>query len=186
MVVASVVDGRVRIRDEGLKSESVAGRVRDELLATEGVTSVEGNPRVGSLLVLYNAARTALENILKAVSGILGTGHEGRTEGAQQGEPKQSWWKKVMRPEQGEQSEGEQGEPVQSWWRQMLAKAKVSPAASSVMKRRVMNNIGMLASLTLSLLAALFSFKKLHILSGLVFVALFGEHFYQRRARMLR
>ena len=150
MVVASVLDGRVRIRDEGLKREPLVTRVREALLATPGVSQVEANPRVGSLLVLYSAALTAVEKILKMVSELLGSGEEVK--------------------------------PAQSTGRRLLG--RVALAVPSVLKRRTINNIGMLASLVLSLAAAIFSLKKLHILTGILFVALFGKHFYERRAQM--
>jgi len=155
MVVASLLDGRVRIRDEGLKREPLITRVREALLATPGVSAVDANPRVGSLLVLYSAALTAVEKILKMVSDLLGSGEEVRG-GA---EPAQS-------------------SAVRSFIR------RASPGEPSVLKRRTLNNIGMLASLVLSLAAAILGFKKLHILTGIVFVALFGRHFYERRAQM--
>jgi cation transport ATPase len=160
MVVASMLDGRVRIRDEGLKREPLASRVKEELLATPGVSSVEANTRVGSLLVLYSAALTAAEKILKTVAQLLGS--EAETSASEQ-------------PAQGEQSSGSWKLPLP--WR-------TPHAERSVLKRRVLNNIGMLASLTFSLVAAIFHLKKLHILTGIIFLALFGDHFYQRRARM--
>lgn len=76
MVVASHVDGRVRIRDDGLKKGGTASRIKEALLAEPGVSGVESNPRVGSLLVLYSAALTALEKILKKISEMLGSSLE--------------------------------------------------------------------------------------------------------------
>ena len=154
MVVASLLDGRVRIRDEGLKREPLVTRVREALLATPGISQVDANPRVGSLLILYSAALTAVEKILKMVSELLGSGVEASGS----------------------------AEPAQSTGRRLLG--KVSLAVPSVLKTRTINNIGMLASLALSLAAAIFSLKKLHILAGIIFVALFGRHFYERRTRM--
>jgi len=155
MVVASLVDGRVRIRDEGLKREPLVAQVREALLATPGVSGVEANTRVGSLLVLYSAALTAVEKILKTVSHLLGSGEE----------------------------VGGRAEPAQSSGKRSFI-GRASLGVPSVLKRRILNNIGMLASLVLSLAAAILGFKKLHILTGILFVALFGRHFYERRAQM--
>ncbi len=166
MVVASLVAGRVRIRDNELKKAQQAQRVREELLGTPGVSSVEANPRVGSLLVLYDEALAALEKILKAVSEILDSEVD-------MGES--------AVPLHGE-SEG--GEPARGFWRRTLQRGKVTPVEPSILKRRILSNIGMLSSLLVSVVAALFDLKKLHILSGVLFLLLFGEHFYQRRARM--
>ena len=155
MVVASLLEGRVRVRDEGLKREPLITRVREALLATPGVSEVEANPRVGSLLVLYSAALTAAEKILKTVSDLLGSGEEVRGRGA--------------------------AEPARSAWK-MPSLGKLSPISPRVKGQLV--NIGMLASLVISLAAAIFGLKKLHILTGIIFVVLFGDHFYQRKEYM--
>ncbi|HBG06145.1 MAG: hypothetical protein A2075_02485 [Geobacteraceae bacterium GWC2_58_44] len=155
MVVASLVDGRVRIRDEKLKREPVLARIKEELMAAPGVTGVEANPRVGSLLVIYSAALTAVEKILKTVSELLGSGVE--VSGS--------------------------AEPARSFVKMPFIRRE-SFAVPSVLKARVLNNIGMLASLVLSIGLGIFGLKKLHILTGIVFVALFGKHFYERRAQM--
>ena len=162
MVVASLLDGRVRIRDEGLKKGPLATRVREALLAAPGVSAVEVNPRVGSLLVLYSAAVTAAEKILKKLAQLLGSEVES-SGGANRVE--------------SEQGRARVFAKLQFPWR-------TPQAEGSVLKRRVLNNIGMLAALTASMVAAIFHLKKLHILTGIIFLFLFGDHFYQRRARM--
>lgn len=154
MVVASVLDGRIRVRDEGLKKEPLLSRVREALLETPGVAAVEVNPRVGSLLVLFDAALAAAQRLLQVVSDLLG-----------QPLPAE------------EPAAAAQGTPGRFFAR------KVSFALSPALKKRVIN-IGMLASLLLSVAAAVFHFKKLHVLTGIVFLALFGDHYYQRRSLM--
>jgi len=162
MVVASLVDGRVRIRDEGLKREPLVTRVREALLGAPGVSAVEANPRVGSLLILYSAALTAVEQILKTVSDLLGSGAE----------------------EGGAAESGKTtAEPGKATGKFPFTR-KLSFAMPSVMKRRVVNNIGMLASLALSLAAVIFHLKKIHVLAGIVFVALFGVHLFERRQQV--
>ena len=153
MVVASLLDGRVRVRDEALKSEPRAAQVRDALLATPGVAAAEVNLRVGSMLVLYDAALAAVDQILESIAGLLGTSVTPGEAAAQK------------RP-----------------FRMPLA-GKVSLSLTPAVKRRVVN-IGMFASLLLSVAAAILDLKKLHILAGVVFLALFGDHFYQRKGQM--
>lgn len=145
MVVASHFEGRIRIRDEGLKGEPLLSRIREVLLATPGVSGVEANPRVGSLLVLYTAAVTGTEAILKVVSDFLGSAEMA-------------------------------GKAAQA--KRVSARAPFSIPAR--VKRNV-GNIGMLAALLLSVAAAIFDLKKLHILAGIVFLALFGVHFFERK-----
>lgn len=162
MVVASQVEGRVRIRDEGLKRALVAGEVRDALLESEGVTGVESNPRVGSLLVLYNAAVTAVEHILKKVSELLGTEEE-QTE---------------------ERAEGEEAPRSFPGVRLIERLSQSMPRSISRRWKRNLVNAGMLLSLAVSLLLGFFGLKKLHILTGILFVALFGDHFYLHKERI--
>jgi len=74
MLVASNIAGRLRVRDEKLRKEPLAANIREKLLETPGVTGVEANPRVGSLLVLYSAAVEGVESILELISGLLDKG----------------------------------------------------------------------------------------------------------------
>lgn len=145
MVVASHFDGRVRIRDEGLKKAPLLARVKESLLATPGVSEVDGNPRVGSLLILYNATVTAVERILETVAGLIGTKEAG----------------------------GKAADPGR-------VSTRVPFSIPAKVKRNVAN-FGMLAALLLSVAAAIFDLKKLHILAGIVFLALFGVHFFERK-----
>ena len=171
MVVASLLDGRIRIRDEGQKKEPLASRVREALLAAPGVSSVEANPRVGSLLVLFSAAVTAVEKILKTVSDLLGIAAESPDSAEQAPSPGIPF--------------AERASSATSQVRKKLL-SLVGRAALAVppgAKRRMVN-IGMLASLAVSLAAAIFGLKKLHILTGIIFVALFGDHFYQKKEAM--
>lgn len=57
---------------------------------------------------------------------------------------------------------------------------RVSLSIPPRLKRNVVN-VGMLASLLLSIVAAIFDLKKLHILTGILFLAFFGDHLYERR-----
>lgn len=45
-------------------------------------------------------------------------------------------------------------------------------------------NLGMLASLVTSMLGIIFGLKKLHVAAGLLFLALFGIHIFERRRAM--
>ncbi|ADI86014.2 heavy-metal-associated domain-containing protein [Geobacter sulfurreducens] len=145
MVVASHVAGRLRIRDEKMRRESVAGRVRETLEATTGVSSVEVNARVGSVLVIYSAAVTG-EDILAVVSKLVGS---------------------------TAMEEGVAAAPVK-------ACPRISLTIPPRLKRNAAN-IGMLATLVLSLVAAPFHLKKLHVVAGIAFAALAGDHLYERR-----
>ena len=45
-------------------------------------------------------------------------------------------------------------------------------------------NYGMLATLVLSVLAAVVHLKKLHVLAGILFLGFFGAHFFERKQFM--
>jgi hypothetical protein len=155
MEVSSHFEGRIRIRDEGLKKEPLLAKAREALLAMPGVSGVEANPRVGSLLILYAAAVTAVQKMMKTLSEILG-------------------------------SREVNADPVGSApasGRIPLVR-RVSSAIPSVLKKRILNNIGMLVSLGISLGAAVFYLKKLHVLAGIIFVGMFGIHLFERRMRV--
>lgn len=154
MIVASLLNGRVRVRDEALKRGALAALVTDALMDTPGVASAEVNPRVGSLLVLYDAALVAVERILEAVSELVGSSPP--AEG----------------PAQAVSGPG--GVPFVR---------RMSLSLPAAVKKRVVN-IGMLASLLLSVAAAILDFKKLHVLAGILFLALFGDHLYMRKEHM--
>ena len=181
MVVASLLDGRVRLRDEGLKKEPLVSQVREALLATPGVSAVEANTRVGSVLILYSAALKAVDKILKTVAHLLGADEEVRVsaEPARSAE-KTPLLKRITNAIFPRVKKTLSGISMPAGVKRKLEKI----SAGSVLKRRIVGNIGMLASLALSMGAALFGLKKLHIISGIVFLFLFGDHFYQRRARV--
>ena len=147
MVVTSHIEGRVRIRDEGLKEEALLTKVREALLDNPGIANVEANPRVGSLLVLYSSPLTGVERIQQIISGFLG-----------------------------------EGEPVAPAGLAGIARIfEKVPRAIPERARKIAGNVGMLASLVLSVIAAVLDLKKLHILAGVIFLAIFGAHLYERR-----
>ncbi|BBA71662.1 hypothetical protein [Geobacter sulfurreducens] len=146
MVIASHVAGRLRIRDEKVRRESVAGRVREALAATTGVSSVEVSARVGSVLIIYSGAVTGAD-ILAVVSKLVGS----------------AVVEEVVAPEPSKK-----------------AGPRISLAVSPRLKRNAAN-IGMISTLALSLVAAPFHLKKLHVVAGIAFTVLVGDHLYERR-----
>ncbi|MBI4765810.1 MAG: hypothetical protein HY787_14625 [Deltaproteobacteria bacterium] len=154
MDVASHIEGRVRVRSQMLKRGPRLSMVREALLSTPGVGRVEANPRVGSLLVLYSGTVTKIEKILKVVSDILENG-----DGA--GSATELKKKLGGSPQAG----------------------RISMTRIPVAKRKI-KRIGLLASMGLILGAATFDLKKLHLLAGITFLALLGDHLYQRRRQV--
>ena len=147
MVVTSHIEGRVRIRDEGLKKETLLLQLREALLESPGISGVEANPRVGSLLVIYNAASTGVERIQQIIAGFIGEGEAAAS-------------------------------AVSEGISRIIGKI---PRTVPPRVKRIAVNAGMLASLVLSVVAAVLDLKTLHILAGVIFLAIFGAHLYERR-----
>lgn len=70
-MIASFIDGRIRIRDEKLKSISTGSHIKTKLLQFKGITDVTINHRTGSLLILYDKVILRLEHILHVLADYL-------------------------------------------------------------------------------------------------------------------
>lgn len=65
-MISSFYDGRVRIRHKALKQPELMTQVKKMLGEQNGVTSMEENPRTGSLLVHYDPAVISRETLAQA------------------------------------------------------------------------------------------------------------------------
>ena len=63
--ITSFVDGRVRLRHPALKDAATAELVCSVVGAVDGITSVQSNPRTGSLLIFYDAEKLSREQLLE-------------------------------------------------------------------------------------------------------------------------
>ncbi len=72
----SVTPGRIRLRNKALKAEELAYTLRDQLLEVRGVVQVQINKRIGSILILFDKAKTNAEKILCDLAGVLGIDRE--------------------------------------------------------------------------------------------------------------
>ncbi len=63
---------RFRLRNPLLKNKEAAKKLAENTSTVQGVSRVEVNIRVGSLLVIYNPAGTTAENILDQMSEKTG------------------------------------------------------------------------------------------------------------------
>ena len=72
MLIASCINGRIRIRDRQLTQKGVAEAVCEVLSALPGIRQVTINEKVGSLLIIYSAAVTKLQGIMETVTELLG------------------------------------------------------------------------------------------------------------------
>lgn len=53
-MIASAVSGRIRVRSNSLKKNTVLSAVKKTIQALDGVKKVRGNPEAGSLIVFYD------------------------------------------------------------------------------------------------------------------------------------
>ncbi len=67
-MIASFIDGRVRIRSEALRDPAAMDMVCSAVAAHDGVISATPNSRTGSLLVLYDPAKISRETLADAAT----------------------------------------------------------------------------------------------------------------------
>lgn len=72
-MIASHVDGRLRLRAGESENVSLLENVRKSLLNLDGVREVIANLRTGSLLVFYDTSPTVKEGVLQTVTPYLGS-----------------------------------------------------------------------------------------------------------------
>lgn len=81
-MIASIIDGRMRIRNSRLKEGSFAGELKRHLSAIKGLNEILINPRVGSALLVYDTSIISAERIIKRISRLLDVTQETKkTEG---------------------------------------------------------------------------------------------------------
>lgn len=73
-MVASFIDGRIRIRDVAFISRSIAFDVQGALLDNKGITRASVNRRAGSLPVNYDTAKMNGETVVGLIAGCLNAG----------------------------------------------------------------------------------------------------------------
>ena len=83
-MIASFIEGRVRLRANALKNPEKLKQLEDAVKAHDGVLGTFANPRTGSLLVEYDPTRVPKENLLMAAELLkqeLGLAPEAKKEG---------------------------------------------------------------------------------------------------------
>jgi hypothetical protein len=71
MMIASHVEGRLRVRGGELKDSSLVEAVRESLLTRDGVREVSANSKTGSLLIFYNPSPEVMEGVLNTLTPYL-------------------------------------------------------------------------------------------------------------------
>ena len=65
-MIESFIEGRLRLRSSLLGDKELAAFLSARLLAIDGVTKAEANPRTRGLLLEYDRARVPMERVKKA------------------------------------------------------------------------------------------------------------------------
>ena len=153
MATVTDIEGRLRVRDERLKNPSAAESVREAIAACPGVVESRASSRAGSLLVLYRHSIGVRDEIMACLGRHLPAGKM-ETETLPPAAP--------ARPAQPPR-------PACCAW------------SAPVVSARRLTRAGMMISLAVSLLGAAFDRKKLHVASGIVFLASLAFHLKSKR-----
>ena len=156
MVIASCIDGRLRIRDDLLRNASAADAVRRVLLAAPGVREVSVNPRAGSLLILYHQAQTTLRKITDLLS-------------------------RYLLPERAAPASLDKRSVPERRSHNRRAGLPTRRSALLPRIRRQAVNLGMLSALLVSMAGAVLGAKMLHIVAGVVFLGVLAIHLFDQR-----
>jgi hypothetical protein len=160
MVIASCIDGRLRVRDELLRNAAAADAVRRVLLAAPGVRQVSANPRAGSLLIIYQQAQTTLRKITDLLN-------------------------RYLLPESSVPASLTERSPTErrSHDRRIGPPTRRSELFPRIRRQAV--NLGMLAALLVSMAGAVLGAKMLHIVAGVVFLGVLAIHLFEKRRSLL-
>lgn len=69
-MITSFIEGRIRIRDEALKTDSISASIKSRLLKVKGVSGVEANTKVGSILIVYDNS-TDISEVMSALKNYI-------------------------------------------------------------------------------------------------------------------
>lgn len=71
MIIASHIEGRLRVRDPRLRESRLIDTFREQLLERTDVRDVSFNAKVGSVLILYRHTQKSVQAILTFVSAFF-------------------------------------------------------------------------------------------------------------------
>lgn len=194
--VRSICHGRARIRHaslRGLSPEEVES-LTTMIAGFDGITSVKLNPRVGSLLVIWDETKTNAESLLAAAQFFLPDEPAAEEaaevfEGAQDQDAQPEAAKTpccagACLAEHPAKLVREAGSLVKSGAHRaldLLAPVVAPDVKAGGRTRRVTQNRLMAAGYALSLAGLAFRGAKAHLLFGALFTVLLGVHLYQHR-----
>jgi hypothetical protein len=148
-MIASFVEGRIRLRDEKLKNSAVVDEIQKRAAQLKGISDVSINQRTGSLLIFYDKAVLRLEQVLHILADYLDAA-------------KTEWG---LSQNYGHSPRIQRGR----------LRFGTVPVAGPFFCRKFVK-LGMLASLAVSMLGAAAGIAALHITAGIIFLGFVGLH----------
>lgn len=164
-MIASFIDGRVRIRTAALRNPATLAMVENVIRAREGVRSVQSNPRTGSLLVEYDPEvipRSALLEAAKALEDQLAPAGAEKASDAEKPSGKRRRWGRLW------SVGGKGGNP-----------SEICVPSGRIISRRAENLL--LGSMYAATLAGGLVNRRAHVGFGVLFTLLAGAHVFARR-----
>lgn len=179
--VRSVTRGRARLRHASLAgiSASDAAGLEDMISGLDGITSVTVNPRVGSLLVTWNEAKTDAATLLAAARLFLADADDGAECAGECEAPAPAAAPRTL-PKLARDAGG-LAQSAAARTLDLLAPVVAPDVRSGGRSRRVTQNRLMLAGCALSLAALAVRGTAAHIAFGTAFTGLLAVHLYQHR-----
>lgn len=185
--IVSALPGRIRLRDPALRALRTNERLQTIIAKFDGVRSVEGRTKSGSVLLLYDATRidrSAMEAQVEAAAAAelaLQDGVPSRS--APPAAAPDRTAKRASRFPAGRASPASPTRPA------TIPGDRRGPPFSTRAILRQLNEyakFGMIASLGASLALAAAGRKRLHIATGGVYLALLGIHLAVHRRQLLK
>jgi len=156
-VIASFVEGRIRLRDEKFKNRAVGDEIQKNVAHLKGILNVSINQRTGSLLIFYDKTILKLEQLLHVLADYLDAA------------------KAVSRKANRGLSQNYGHSPHIKYEAGHSDLETVPVARVSITNRKIVK-LGMLASLAVSMLGAAADIAALHITAGIIFLGFVGLH----------
>lgn len=185
--IVSALPGRIRLRDPALRAPRTNERLQTVIAKFDGVRSVEGRTRSGSVVLLYDTTTTDRSSMEARVEAAAAAELSPRDDAPGRPAPPA-----VARNTAARNVSGSRTGPLAAGSptpRGSVSGDRRGPPFSRRAILRRLNGyakVGMMASLGASLALAAAGNKRLHIATGSVYLALLGIHMAAHRRQLLK
>lgn len=186
--IVSALPGRIRVRDPALRTRQTNERLRTITANFDGIRSVEGNSKAGSLLLLYDAMKINRSSMEAQVEAALAAELDSQDQPVFRSSPTPAAPRSRIAAG-AVSTRGERELPPRRAPEAAVPGDRRGPPFSRRALARRLNGyakVGMVASLGASLALAAAGNKRLHIATGGVYLALLGIHMAVHRRHLLK